>query len=44
MEILDTLGNIIPGIHGAGVVADGFETEDHNREIMVLLGKEKCDE
>ncbi len=33
MEVLDTQGKIIPGVYAAGVIADGFEPEDYNREI-----------
>ncbi len=33
MEVLDTQGNIIPGVYAAGVIADGFEPEDYNREV-----------
>jgi fumarate reductase flavoprotein subunit len=33
MEVLDKKENTIPGVYAAGVIADGFEPEDYNREI-----------
>jgi len=33
MEIINKEGKIIPGAYAAGVIANGFEPEDYNREI-----------